>query len=476
MFQEKHPVCLWWLALVFSLFMFAFGGLLASLVLYLHQQLHLPLPVAYGVFGAFASMMWTLPLLGGALAGRLGHKRAVGVGIVVIFFGLTLLVSDHLFVNSVGLSLFVVGNALFTPALWCLVDHAYSKHDSRREGGFTYFYLLFNLGAVAGIFLGGLAAHSLGFDWAFALDALVVGLGALVYLLKNARLVFHPDRAFHHTASLKRGVLLLSGSAILATPITTCLLYDVRANTIVLYALSLLVCFLMCRLALSYRDKQVRYRLFAFIALVFVSIAFWSVYNLEPSMLSVFVEHNVSRHLGGWTLPAESFFAFEGLFVIVVGLIFSRVWVFLSVRDRDLSLPLKFSLSLILIGLGFLWLVLGTHVFGAGRLMPLLWMVCAYAFFAAGELLVGPIGISMVGRLSPPGKEGLLMGVWQLYQGLAAVFGGVLASVSVVSSAHASLVQSNRLYDRLFTQVGLVVIVLGLITACFVPVIKRLIR
>ena len=102
-------------------------------------------------------------------------------------------------------------------------------------------------------------------------------------------------------------------------------------------------------------------------------------------------------------------------------------------------------------------------------------MILAYAFFASGELLVGPIGISMVGKLSPPGKEGLLMGVWQLASGLGGVFGGMLATLAVVPS-NMALQPANQVYDKLFSEVGITVIVLGCLVMLFVPAIKKLIR
>lgn len=473
MSEYKHPACLWWLSAVFSLFMFSFGGLIAALVLYLHEGLHFPLEHAYAIFGAFASMMWTLPFIGGYLAGKLGHKRSAGVGAVTLCAGLFLLVLQNFDVNVVGLALFVVGNGLFSPALWCLVDHVYSKQDHRREGGCTYFYLLFNVGAVIGIFLGGAVASQLGFHKEFLLDAVVMLLGTVIYLWKIKNLQFHSERRFYHNVPFVKSMVYLVLTMIVGTPLAVLLFRYTVVNNILLYLLSLMVLCVFVRLVFSYREKITRRKLYAFMLLMVLSIVFWSLYNLEPSLLSVFIEHNVSRTVGQFTIPASSFFGFEGVFVVVVGLVLSRVWVYLSMRRKDLALPTKFSLSLFLIGFGFLWLCAGSYLFGLDQPMPLLWMVFAYAFLSTGELLVGPIGLSMVGRLSPPGKEGLLMGSWQLTQGLAAVFGELLARSAVVPE-NMSLVQSNHVYDHLFLTVGCSVVVLGVLAVCCVPSIKKL--
>ncbi|MDF1795757.1 MAG: oligopeptide:H+ symporter [Coxiellaceae bacterium] len=472
--NHKHPTSLWWFAVIFSFFMFSFGSLLASLVLHLHMAEHMPLKQAYAIFGAFASMMWTLPLIGGYLSSKCGYKPATGVGIVVIVIGLICLACPDVWLNRIGLSMFVVGNALFTPALWCLVDYGYAKHDTKRESGFTYFYLSFNLGAVIGIALGGYVATRFNFNMEMALDAVVVFIGMLLYFYKIRSMQFHSKRIFYHSFSTAKSLTVLIATMVVGIPIGALLLKYTLVNDWIMYALCIIALVAVLWLAFSYKDKQKRYKIIAFMILVIVSIAFWSLYNLEPSLLSVFISQNVDRHVFGITMPATSFFAFEGTFIILIGLIMSRVWLYLSTHGKDLPLMFKFSFSLCIMGLAFLWLVLGTHVFGSNHLMPFFWMVATYAFFATSELFVGPIGISMVGKLSPPGKEGEMMGVWQLYQGLAAVVGASMAGLVVVPS-HSTLHASNQLYDHLFLTIGISVIVLGLVLMCFVPLMKRLI-
>lgn len=473
--QESHPSSLWWLAAIYACFMFTFGSILASLVLYLHHALSVPLANAYAIFGAFASMMWTLPLLGGYLSGRFGHRNAAGTGLVVILVGFLALLSSNLLLSALGLACFVVGNALFTPALWCMVDQVYAKQDHRREGGFTYFYLLFNLGAVLGIFIGGFVAKLHGFKAEIALNGVVSLLALLLYLWRVRYLSAHPGRRNHHAVRLLFRCFMLCIAVLILIPIALLFLKYTLVNEWVLYVLCVVVVFVMLKLAISYQDVTIRKRIYAFMLLVLISIAFWSMYNLEPSLLSVFIKHNVNKHIFGIDIPATSFFAFEGSCIILLGLLLSRLWVYLSRRGRDLSLPMKFSLSVGIIGLGFVWLIVGKMIFGANQLMSGYWMICAYVFFAGGELLIGPIGISMVGRLAPVGKEGLMMGVWQLYQGLAAVIGGLLASVVIVP-AGVSLQQSNNLYDHLYGAVAIGAVVLCLMAMCFVPVIKRLIK
>ena len=56
------------------------------------------------------------------------------------------------------------------------------------------------------------------------------------------------------------------------------------------------------------------------------------------------------------------------------------------------------------------------------------YIVIAYLFMAIGEMLLAPIGLSMVSRLSPPRYTATLVGFWYLCVGIAFFNGGLLAS------------------------------------------------
>src|SRR3990167_6620253 len=127
----KQPAALWWLALIFSLFEWSYAANVSAITLFMYEDMHSASSVAYGIFGVFASLIWTLPMIGGYLSGKFGHQYATGVGLFFCAVGTAMPALGH--VNPIfiylGLAAFAVGNGFSTPALWCLVDHAYSKND-----------------------------------------------------------------------------------------------------------------------------------------------------------------------------------------------------------------------------------------------------------------------------------------------------------------------------------------------------------
>src|SRR3990167_4756427 len=106
--RGKQPVALGWLSTCYALFMVAFGGILASLVLYQTNELHLATDTAYGVFSAAMALFWILPLGGGYLAGKLGYANAARVGLLFAALGMATFCINSVDATFLGLALFVV--------------------------------------------------------------------------------------------------------------------------------------------------------------------------------------------------------------------------------------------------------------------------------------------------------------------------------------------------------------------------------
>lgn len=471
----KQPKTLWWLSVVYALFMVAFGGLLSSLVLYLNTGLGVPMKHAYAVFAAFMALMWTLPLLGGYVAEKFGYKNAAVVGMGVSIFGICLLSFHQMTLTYLGMAMFVIGNAMFTPSLWCLVDCCYSKEDKRRDSGFTIFYLLFNVGAVLSIFAGGIIAKLYSYNVEFALDTMFVVTGFVLLLFSLRSLQFHNSRKVDGDFQQqgKRLFVLLTLLSVIAIPFGFLLLNYVQVDKIVLYLAGVTAIVIVLRMAQKQTQKVARLKLYAFAILTTMSIAFWVVYNLEPSLLSIFSAHNVNRSMFGVTIPPSAVLGFEGFFIVAIGLMLSRLWTVLSERGKDISLVTKFSMSLFIAGLGFLWLMLGIYHEGFNHALPMLWMLGGYALFATAELLISPIGIAMVGQLSPSGKEGFLMGVWQMTAGVSAIIAGTVASLTVVPKS-GSLAVTDPVFAKTFGEVGFVIVGLSIVAFLLAPKVKRL--
>ena len=56
------------------------------------------------------------------------------------------------------------------------------------------------------------------------------------------------------------------------------------------------------------------------------------------------------------------------------------------------------------------------------------WIICTYALFTVGELLISPVGLSMVSKLAPARLTALMMGAWFLVNAIAGKVAGLMAT------------------------------------------------
>jgi len=72
------------------------------------------------------------------------------------------------------------------------------------------------------------------------------------------------------------------------------------------------------------------------------------------------------------------------------------------------------------------WAVKSTDIYHDKTNM--IWLISTYAIFTIGELLISPIGLSMVSKLSPPRLTALMMGAWFLVNAIAGKVSGLMAT------------------------------------------------
>lgn len=87
-----HPGGLWWLFTIEMWERFAYYGMRALLILYLTRHFLFQDGYAAGLYGAFTSLVYLTPLVGGLLADKyLGSRKAVGFGAILMSVGYILL-------------------------------------------------------------------------------------------------------------------------------------------------------------------------------------------------------------------------------------------------------------------------------------------------------------------------------------------------------------------------------------------------
>lgn len=472
----RHPKGLWIIATAAALMSYSTGTINSILILYLTDSLHFSASKAYELFAAFNSLLFTLPLIGGYLAQKLGYYRAFLTGLTLGVISLLLLSLNSKISMYFGLGFYDFSAALFVPTYLVLQGKLYAKDDSRRDGAYTLAYIISNIGFTFTTVLTGYIITLFNFSWGFIVGAVVMMLIYPVYFLGKKHIKIHSSREIEPQWAMPPMtawvVLAVTSAAI--TSIATWLLMHTAFNRDLLFIVIIAITGLIITVACKQKSAVARKRLIAFIILSYISVGFWALYTLEPSFLTIFIKNNVNRHVFNSIIPPSSFYGLDSFFIIIMGGFFSWLWLKLAERNRDPSLPAKFSASLFSMGSGFLILIVGIYFANSFGYSSMIWIFLAYFLLSTAELLISPIGQAMVGRLAPEGMEGSLMGAWQVFIGLAGIISGYLAQLAIVPR-HVTPLESNPVYAQAFAKIGLMAIGLSIIAMLLTPYIKKLV-
>lgn len=457
---------------------FGFYMVQTILILYMSKALLYSDADSYLLYGAFSSLVYLTPVIGGFLADRyIGFRQSILIGAIFLAIGYAVMSLEDRPALFLGLSLVVIGNGFFKPNVTSIVGDLYQADDPRREGGFTIFYMGINIGAlIPPIFAGGLvAAYTWGSGFMIASLGMIVAL--LTFIAGRKRLGSSGQMPFSSPLRRKNKILfyllLFLGILFAIGLIQILFLFPKEAN-ITLITLSIAI--VGCVLFFVFKEqREQRRKLFAALILILISVGFWAVYNQTFTSLMLFADRNMSKEWLGFTIDPEFTQFFNPFFIIVLSPLLSCFWIWLDQKKMNPSTPLKFSFGISFMALGFLLLWGGIRFFSHGTQASPWWLISSYFFQTVGELLLSPIGLAMITRLAPRNLVGVMMGVWFLTQSAAFSIGGALALLSDVPQ-NATPAAALSIYSEAFMTYGLISLVLAAISFSLTPFLKRLIN
>jgi POT family proton-dependent oligopeptide transporter len=435
-----HPAPLWMLFMTEFWERFAFYGIRWALVLYIVAQFHAGDPSgeapANRTYGAYLALVYAGAIFGGYVADRiLGYQRSILLGALIMSAGLFAIAWPEPHVFELGLATIIVGNGLFKPNISTMVGKLYGVGDTRRDAGFTIFYMGINLGAFVAPILTGLFANKMfGSDAmpAYKVVFIASGVGMLLSFLWfwfGRRQLGEIGRPPVESPG-RRNVLYVLIGAIVAIPVMYSLLAmgaDVLAWILGVMFVGLCVLLLVegIREGAVQRDKAI-----AMLIIFAFNVVFWCFFEQAGSSFNFLAQNIVDRGFGGWTFPVAWFQSVNSLAIIVLAPLIAVIWVWLGRRRREPSIPRKFGLGLIFNGLAFLLLMfaLSRLVDDAGKI-PFWTLFMVYVIQSVGELCLSPFGLSMVRKLAPMRLVGFGMGGWFLSTGIGNNLSGIFAGI-----------------------------------------------
>ena len=458
---------------------FSYYGMRALLILYLVRHWLYSDGQANLIYGAYTSLVYITPVLGGYLADRyLGQRKAVLFGAVLLTIGQFMMAihgdggqnDPTLNVFWLALAFIIVGSGFLKANISVIVGQLYPRTDIRRDGAYTIFYMGINVGAAIGTIIAGYLGETYGWGLGFGAAGVGMLLGLVVFIIYRPLLqgrgeAPNPARLSERVMGFMKleWFLYLLGFASIGG-IWLLIQYQGFYGWLLLIMGSLLLLFVLYE---AFKlDSQARDRIFAIIFLIALQPVFWGLFEQAGGSLNLFTDRYVDR--GG--VPPSLFQSINPIYIILLGPLFAWLWTTLARKGLEPSTPAKFGLALIQLGFGFLVLNWGAGYAGIDGRIPVLFLFLIYLFHTTGELCLSPVGLSAMNRLAPRHMASLIMGAW-----FFATAGGnfVAGKIGEMTGGESGTMSKEGTLEIYWT-IGLVAIGIGVAVVLIGFLIKRL--
>jgi len=355
-----------WVANITELFeRLSYYAAFASLARYLHEVLQFPTEQTGTLTGFFGGLVWFLPVFGGALADRMGFRRALSLAYLILscaYFLLGSIGAPWLAAvrNAVPLAVLVTfvlalpaaGVALVKP---CVVGTtARASKENVRSIGYSIYYTLVNVGGFLGPLVAQYVRDHMRVENIFRVAALSVFLMFVAVLL-----FFREPRRHDEVETTSLAQAARNFSTVITNP---------------------------------------RFMLF-----LLIFTGYWIVYWQEFITLPLYIHNYIDP-----AAKTEALLATGPLVVISLTLV-------MSIATQWMRAFSAIIVGTLLVALGWMVLIVRPTVTGA---------ILTLVVIALGELIQSPRYYEYISRLAPSGQQGTYMGFAFLPLGIGSLIGG----------------------------------------------------
>jgi proton-dependent oligopeptide transporter, POT family len=433
-----HPKPLWMLFMTEFWERFAFYGMRWALTLYIVAEFFAGDASGQGyasrTYGAFLALVYATALFGGFVADRIiGYQRSILLGAVIMASGLFVIMLPNQSLFILGLSLVIVGNGLFKPNISTMVGQLYAQGDSRRDRGFTIFYMGINAGALVAPLLTGWLASVItdtpmeqNYKVVFAATGVGMIISFLWFWFGRAQLKGIGEAPADRNGT--KSLLAVIVGAALSVPVIYLLIAKVGAAALAWLLGALFIGLSVMLLAEAIRGGNIaRDKVVAMLIIFLFNVLFWMFFEQAGSSFNFLAQNIVDRDLGGWEFPVGWFQSVNPAAIVLLAPIVALAWGWMSRKNIEPSIPRKFGLGLLGNALAFLLLMYALKNLVVDGQIPFWPLVLVYVLQTVAELCLSPIGLSMVTKLAPSKVVGLAMGGWFLSTAIGNNLSGIFA-------------------------------------------------
>ncbi len=451
---------------------FGFYTMMAVLVLFLQSKYGLDGTASGVIYSTFYFSIYILSVVGGIIADKTKNfKATILSGLVMMALGYVLIsipsstpvpASSYNLslygVTCVGLFVIALGNGLFKGNLQALVGKMYdnAEFDSKRDSGFSIFYMFINIGAIfapllaVGVRNWWLQAN----NFTYNADAPAWCHSILSNMLEGDNLT----QATNFAAQAGYGADQMTQFANDYLGVFTTGFHYAFMCAVVAMMISLVI-FVLNKKQFPGNESskiskagatdtlpemsaaEVKQRIYALLAVFGVVIFFWFSFHQNGLTLTMFAKEftqlqGMKVDLGFTTIEgAEVFQSINPLCVVLLTPIIVAVFNVLNI-----SAPRKIAVGMGIAAAGFAVMAFGSYISDlplwstlfektinpetgkdvvntiailpeAAKVTPWL-LIGTYIILTIAELFISPLGISFVSKVAPPQYQGLMQSGW----------------------------------------------------------------
>ncbi|MBJ7880781.1 peptide MFS transporter [Gelidibacter salicanalis] len=425
---------------------FSYYGMRALLTIFLVSEL---LSGGWGwtneealkLYGLYTGLVYLTPLLGGFIADRFtGYRKAILIGAAIMTLGHASMALEGFtpYFFYLGLALMIMGNGMFKPNISSMVGQLYPDTSTKKDAGYTIFYMGINAGAFLGMLLCGYIGEKIGWHYGFGLAGVFMFFGMLQFYFGQkifGSVGTHATKA-EKLATAEREkddeVLaphivkdrLIVVSVLMIASIFFFFAFEQAGGSMTLFAKDYTQRALTGSSGIIFKWVDALLTIFPMAVVTYVLVGLGKKIYIKYPMTIIFttISFAIIWVLGIWKVYREFsleatevtvswFQILNSFFIITLASSFSKLWE----KIWDPSGPVKFALGLILVAVGFFALSYGSMSIPQGAKtasVSMIWLILAYFFHTMGELCLSPVGLSYVSKLSPKKFVGMLFGLW----------------------------------------------------------------
>ena len=436
---EGQPKGLWTLALANTGERFGYYTMLAVFALFLGENFGFAAGTASEIYTWFLTLVYFLPLFGGMAADKWGYSRMVVIGIFVMFLGYLLLSiplgGGTVAAAAMGAALILVslGTGMFKGNLQVMVGDLYNdaRYAEKRDAGFSLFYMLINVGALfaptAAIKIMDWAQVSLGYSkadsyhFAFAVACVSVIASILIYYLgkstfkqvltvkKEKKAVDEPVEEMSPAETRERIICLV---LVFAVVIFFWMAFHQNGLTLTWFADEFTA-------TKSSGVESMAFDVTNLVACIFLVYGIFGIFQSVTAKAKtinglvlvaglLILGYNYVNLDAEISLSAPIFQQFNACFVVMLTPVSIALFSWLAKKGKEPKAPVKIGLGMLVAGAAYLLMTVSSiglpatdHPNHVADVTPNL-LITTYLILTFAELLLSPIGISLVTKVAPP--------------------------------------------------------------------------